>query len=208
MQGQEFLTAPDEFAQEAGGVLRLGALRLGQLVGPGLQGHVVRRRAVDALVAALNHQQMAVLHAGTEMHAVVAEHLLQIADERVALLRLQTAAGMILQDVALHADEVAAQGQVALLQLHADGGGLQGAAPLIHLMLVVAQDAAVGHLAAGMEAIGHRLQQAVAPVAGQPVHVGHVGMLQQGFPSEVIAVPVGHAVAENDDMFHTLKPDS
>ena len=156
------------------------------------------RRALDVLVAAFNDQEVAVLHAGVKVDAVVGQVLVQEFDEHVALLGFEATAGVVLQNVALDAYEVAAQRQVARLQFHADAGGLQRAAPLIDEVLVVAKDAAVGDLAAGMEAVGYGLQQAVAPVARQPVHSGRVGILQEGLTAQRWHMPIGHAVAQND----------
>ena len=68
-------------------------------------------------------------------------------------------------------------------------------------MLVVAEDAGIGYLAAGMETVGNRLQEAIASVACQPVEVWRVGILQERLPPQFFARPVGHPVAENDEMF-------
>ena len=88
---------------------------------------------------------MAVLHACIEMDAVVGEMFVEVTDEYVAFLCLQASAGMVLDDVAFDAHEVAAHGEVAGLQLHADAGSLQRSAAFVHEVLVVAENTAVRH---------------------------------------------------------------
>jgi len=159
---------------------------------------------MDVLVTALDDQEVAILDASVEVHTVRVEVLLQVLYQNVRLLRLQATAGVVLQQRTIEADEVAAQGQVIVGQGHPDAGSLQGAAALVDLVLVVAQDAAVGHLAARVEADGHGLQHAAPAVAGQEVEVRRVGILQEGFSSKGFDGPVGHAVAEYNEMLHSL----
>ena len=159
---------------------------------------------MDVLVTALDNQQVAILDAGVDVYALRVEVLLQVLYQDVRLLRLQSAAGVVLQQRAIEADEVAAQGQVVVGQGHPDAGSLQGATALVDLVLVVAQDAAVGHLAARVEAVGHGLQHAAPAVAGQKIEVRRVGILQEGLASQGFDGPVGHAVAEYNEMLHSL----
>ena len=109
---------------------------------------------------------------------------------------------MVLQQVALDAYQIAAHGHVAGLQLHADTGRFQGAAPFIHLREVIAQDGHIGHLAAGMETGQDREQTAASSQAGQTVHVRGTGSLQQGLAAQRGDGMVGHAVAQYNNVFH------
>ena len=98
------------------------------------------------LVAAVDDEEVAILHAGVEMHAVVGQMLVEETDEHVALLGLEAAAGVVLEYVALDAHKVAAKRKVAGLQFHADAGGFEWAAALVDKVLVLAEDAAAGYL--------------------------------------------------------------
>ena len=157
---------------------------------------------MQVLVATLYNKQVAVLHSGVEVHALVAQFLLQVLYEYVGILRFQTTAGMVAQEVAVQGYEVATQGKVVVGQFHAYACRLQGATALIDNMLVVTEDAAVCHLATGVESVGHGTEQAASSHACQSVGIGGVGMLKQGFSTQCFIVPVGHAVAKYDDMFH------
>ena len=53
-----------------------------------------------------------------------------------------------------------------------------------------------------MESVGDCLEQTVASLTGQTVEMWGVGMLQQCFAAQLGQVPVGHAVAQYDKMFH------
>ena len=160
---------------------------------------------MDVLVAALHDQQVAILDAGVEVDAVGVEMLFQVIDQDVALLRLQASARVILQQVALEAHKVATQCQVVVGQGYAYAGSLQGAPSLVDEVLVVAQDAAVGHFAARMETVGDGLEHATTAIAGQEVEVWRIGILQEGFSSQLLDRPVGHAVSKYNQMFHQAK---
>ena len=136
------------------------------------------------------------------MYALRTQMLLQVAHEHISLLGLQASAGVILEQVTLEADQIAAHGQVVGSQFHPYAGSLQRASPLIYKMLVIAQDAAVGHLAAGVEAVWHSFQKPVAAIARQIVEMRSVGILEQRLALQFGARPVGHAIAQYDEMFH------
>ena len=149
---------------------------------------------MDVLVTTLDDKEVTVLHSCVEVNAVGVEMFLQVFYQDVRFLRFQPTTGMVLQEVAFEADKVAAQGKVIVSQLHANAGSLQRSASFINKMLVVAEYAAVGHLATGMEAIGHGLQHTAASIASQEIGVWSVGILQKGLPSQCFNRPVGHAV--------------
>ena len=203
MGRQEFLRAAYEVAQQRRRSFGFRHFGLYLELAPRLSRHIVWRRALDAFVAPPNDEEMAVLYTSIEMHAaaiarVAGQLFFQKADEHVALLGFEAPAGVVLKDVTLDADEVAAQGKVAGPQLDADAGGLQRTATFIDKVLVIAEDTAISHLGAGMEAVGDGLEQAVAAVARKPVHGRSVGILQECLAAQRGHMPVGHAVAQYD----------
>ena len=146
-------------------------------------------------VATFDDQQMTVLHTAVELHTVGGQMLVEVVNQHRRILRLQVAA-IVGDDIPmLQGDDVAADGHVVGSQLHANAGGLERSTTLIHLILVIAQNAAVGHLAARMEAILHRLQHTTPSHLCQHVHVGRLGILQQCLVSQRLHRPVCHAVA-------------
>jgi hypothetical protein len=138
------------------------------------------------------------------MHAVVAKFLLQVLYEYVGILRLQTAAGMVAKEVAIQGYEVAAQGKVVVGQFHTYACRLQRPTALVDNMLIVTQDAAIGNLAARVEAIGHGAEKSASAHACQAIGIGSVGMLEEGLATQSLVVPVGHAIAKDYNMFHVL----
>ena len=163
------------------------------------------RGAEEVFVAAADDEEMAVLDAGVEADTaavlgVGGEVLVEEVDEGGGFFGLEPAAGMILQNVAFNADEVAAQGEIVGLEFYTNGSGLEGTAAFVNEVLVVAEDAAVGDFAARMETVGDGLQQSAATVGREPVHGRCVGVLEEGLASKSGHVPVGHTVAKDDEV--------
>ena len=154
------------------------------------------------LVASLDNKEVAILHTSIEMHALGTEFLLKVFYQYIGILCLQTATRVVAQQVAIQRDKVATQSKIIVLKFHANAGGLQGATTLVDQMLVITKDAAIGHLAAGMEAICHGAQKATSAHACQTVEIGRMGMLEEGLSTQCLVVPVGHAIAKDYDMFH------
>ena len=202
---EENLALIDKFGEQACRLLGLGSIGTEHVLAPGLAGYVVRRGATQVLVASLDDKEVAILHTGIEMHALGTEFLLKVFYEYVGILCLQTATGVVAQQVAIQGDEVATQGKVVVSEFHANAGGLQRATTLVDQMLVITKDAAIGHLATGMEAICHGAQKATSAHACQTVEIGRMGMLEEGLSTQCLVVPVGHAIAKDNDMFHILK---
>ena len=74
---------------------------------------VLVRREAECNGRACRHrglQEMAVLYTCIEVNAVVGQVLVEETDEHIAFLCFEATAGMVLDDVALYAYEVAAQG--------------------------------------------------------------------------------------------------
>ena len=183
-------------------LLCLWTFRLWHELAPGLQRYIVRRSKVYTLVTTLYHQQMAILHTCMEMHAPVAQLLVQVFDQYIGILGFQASAGMIPDNITVQRHKVASQGEIAILQPDTYGCSLQRSAPLIHYMLVVTQYAAVGNLTARMETVGNGLQQAVTPHTGKLVGIRRMRMLQQRGSAKSLVVPVGHTVSQYNDMLH------
>ena len=91
------------------------------------------------------------------------------------------------------------------IQFHPDAGGFERSPALIYQSLVVAEYAAVCHLATRVESVGYRPEQSVAPHPGKCVEVWRVGILQEGLSAKFIVPPVGHAVTEYNNVFHNPK---
>ena len=174
--------------------------RRGGLVSPRLSWHVVWRCAAYVLVASTDYEEVTVLHTCIEVYAFVGQMLVEKAYELVALLSLKASAGVVLEDVAFDANEITTHGEVSGLQLHPYAGGFERAAAFIDKMLVVAEDAAIGHFGTRMEAVGYGLEHTAAAVFGEPVHGGCGGMLEEGLAIKRRNVPVGHAVAKDDEV--------
>ena len=138
------------------------------------------------------------------MHAFVTQMSLQIVDEDTCLVRGDMPGGMVFQQISFDADKIAPHGQVTRLELDPHAGSLEHAPPLVDLTEVIAQDGHVGHLAPRVESLRHRPEHPATPAACQRVHVRRMGMLQQGVSAQRIDRPVGHAVAQDDDVFHWL----
>ena len=109
---------------------------------------------------------MTILDTCIEMNAIAAQGILQTSYQHVGILGFQTTGAMILQDFAFKAYQIAAQGQVTLLQRHTNTGSFQWTASFIDKMLVITQDTAISHFASGMEAVRDGLQAPVAAQAG------------------------------------------
>ena len=155
------------------------------VIAPRMEGDVVGRGGEEVLVATADDEEVAVLDAGVETDTasvvgIAGEVLVEVVDEGRCLLGFEASAGVVLEDVALDAHEVTTQGEVAGLEFYSDGRSLEWPAPLIDEVLVVAEDAAVGDLGTGVEAIGYGLQQPATSVGCQPVHGWSGGVLEEG----------------------------
>jgi hypothetical protein len=69
-------------------------------------------------------------------------------------------------------------------------------------MLVITKDTAIGHFATGMKTIGHGAKKTTLTHACQSVHIGGVGMLQKSLSAERFMMPIGHAIAKNNNVLH------
>ena len=154
------------------------------------------------LVATADNQQVAILDACNEEHPVVAETVIEMADEHLALFGGEMTAVMVLDFPVEQGDDIAAEGQVVGTHLIADAGSLKRSPALIDLVKVVAENGGVGHLAAGTIPLGHGEQSSATSVTGQPVHALRVHILQRCLSAKSFYRMVGHAVAENNQVFH------
>jgi hypothetical protein len=143
-----------------------------------LERYVVRRGAVEVLVASADDQQVAVLHSRIEMNVFVAQLLLEKADEDVGLFCSDMSCGVVLDDVTFNADDVTPHRHIARFQVDTNIGSLENAPSLINLREVVGEDGEVRHFAAGMKAIGNSLESPVTSLLGKQIHIRCMGMLQ------------------------------
>ena len=164
----------------------------------------------DVLIAALDHQQMAILDASDESHAFTAltlvdglgQRLVQIVYQHAGILRFQIAAVVRDDLVVFYRDDITADGKVVLRHLVAYRCSLQGAATFVHLIQIIAQNSRIGHLRSGRESLGHRHQSSTAAFACQLVHHGFMGILQQRLPPKFRNRQVRHSITQNNNMFH------
>ena len=203
MVSQEFLTTIDQVGEERCCLLCLGTLCREHIGTKWFAGNIMRRRATQPFVAPLDDKQVTILNTCIEMHSLAAKLCVEIVYEHAGILRLKASTAMILQQVAVDAHQITSHSQVAWFQFHPDAGCFEWAATFIYLMLVISQNTAVGHLASGMESVGHGLQHAAATMTGQPVEMRHIGMLQECLPLQLHAWPIGHAIGQYNKMFHT-----
>ena len=169
---------------------------------PRLIGMIVRRGADDVLVAALDDEQMAILDARDELHALAAftlvdglgQMLIEILDQHVAVLRLQITAIVSDNLTVFQRDDIAANGKVIVGHLIAYRCSLQRATSFVHLIQVVAENSRICHLGAWRESLGHRDEPSATTVAGQLVHHRLTGILQEGLPAETLDGKISHSI--------------
>ena len=155
---QQILTAKDEVGEQSGSLFCFGTFSFEYVFAPRLQGNIVRRRAMQMLVAALDDQQVPILNACIEVEALRAKLFLKEANQHVAFFRLKPSAGMVLQEIAFETNQVATKGKVVFSEFHTDACCLKRSSAFIDKVLVITEDAGVGNLATGMEAVGNGLE--------------------------------------------------
>ena len=103
-------------------------------------------------------------------------------------------------------DEVAAQGHVGIFQIDADGDRLEGRAAGVAGVRVVPHHRKVGNVAARLEPRGHGAAKPDLRALCQGVDVRLSGRLQGRLAAQLFEGPIGHAVAQNYDVFHVQSP--
>ena len=133
----------------------------------------------------------------------------EVGDQSDGLLTLDGTAGvgedlLLLkgQVAVLIGHHVAAVGHVPGLQLDAGGGCLQGGAAGVADLGVCAEDGEDGGVAAGRQVAGAVDDAAHLALGGQGIHHGDVGGLEGGLVLQRGDGVVGHAVADDEDIFH------
>ena len=109
---------------------------------------------------------------------------------------------MILQDITLHADQVAAHGHFTWFQVISDTGRFQHAPSFVDGREVVAQHCHVRHFASRMETVGNGLHSSGNAHFGQFVHIGSVRILHWCLAAQGLYRLIGHTVSQDDDTFH------
>ena len=123
-------------------------------------------------------------------------------EQHVGLFGLQVPTMVVLDEPVLQLDDVAAEGEVVGVQVIADACGLKGATSFINLILIIAQDGAVGHLRPWQIAFGNGGQATCTPFTRQHVHIRSVGILQQSLAAQTVHGVISHAVSQDNDVFH------
>ena len=100
-----------------------------------------------------------------------------------------------------HGAQVDPEADGSIGQGHAHAGGFQHAAARIIGLRRIAEDAQYGGVAACGHAVGHR-ERAAAEAARAAVEGGQGQRLQRGFAGELGQARVGHAVADDQYIFH------
>ena len=162
---------------------------------PLLVGMVVRRSTLNVLVAVLYDEQVAILNACDELDVFIAQLLVKIFDECVAVFCFQVSAVVVLYASVGKSYDVATHGKVVRLHLVAYRCSLKRSAAFIDLVEVVAKYCGVGNLAARVKALGHRHHAAAASLACKKIHVWGVGILKKCFAAQSCDSVVCHAVA-------------
>ena len=133
----------------------------------------------------------------------------EVGDQLDGLVALNGAAGvgedlLLLkgQVVVLVGHHVAAVGHVASLQLDAGGGCLQRGAAGVADFGVCAKDGENGGVTAGGQVAGAVDDVAHLALGGQGIHHGDVCCLERGLVLQGGDGVVGHAVADDKDVFH------
>ena len=221
MAGQQLLRLEDELVDEVGSLLRRHPAFLNGSICfclhqqglPRFVRMVVGRGADDVFRAALDNQQVAVLYAGNEFHALAtlpcidgrSQFAVEIFDEQRGVLGFQVPSVVGDNLSVFDGNDVAAYGHIVVGHLVTNGGGFQGAAAFIYLVQVVTQDGGVGYFAAGRESLGNRYQASGAALASKAVHVFRPGVLKQGLVAKTGHLVVGHPVAQNNKVLHDFR---
>lgn len=201
---QQFLRLQDQFIEQASSLFGLRYQRFHHQRTERLQRHIVRRGAVELLVSAFHHQQMAVLHPGMKPHPVVPQFLLKVLNQHIRLFCCDMPCRMILQDISFRTNQIATHCHLARLQIDTDAGSLEWSAPFVYFRKIVSQDRHIGYFTSRMEPVGYGYQPSVPSHTGQFIHIRRFCILQERLVSQRLYSPVGHSVTQYDDVFHKL----
>lgn len=163
---------------------------------------IVRRVTDDVLVAAFDDEEVPVLDACDELHALAAfllvdglcKVLVEVIDEDCRILSLQIPTVVSDNLSVLQGDDVTANGHVVVGHFIAYAGSLQRSAAFIDLIKVVAKNGGVGNLRTRGKPLRYCNEASAASFACQPVHHGLVSILQQRLTAQSLYSVVGHSV--------------
>ena len=196
----------------AHGLLDEFARDLGRLFAVGIGGDGVERRdagalrvgvvhvAAEAFAAEDDHEAM-LLHRLDEHLDAGNLHFAELDRQRSALFG-GDAAGAAVADVARGVEraEVAADGDVAFLQLEADAGGLERTAADQVLDRVVAEEAQVARSAAGRDAGKTGMLLPQTPRAGERVEIRRFGGFELGQAARLLRQAAKSVADVHDDL--------
>ena len=162
--------------------------------------------------AVFPHQNVPVAGAGIELEGLVVEMLPDGIHKHIRIRRGDFP-GAVVQDglfpVGLplrQGDEIAAEDHIVFLHGDPHAQSLQGRSPGVILRRVIAQHREVGHITAGGHARRHILDRAQNTLACQFIHHWGEGCFHGGFAAQLCNGLIRHAIAKNNDVFHTLCP--
>ena len=228
MVGQYALAPENELAQQVGSLLgrKFGdglvetediVLIFGQFGLPGLANAVVRRGAVDVLVASLDLQEMAIGDTREEPDVAGVHHtsavererrqlFVQCPDQFIGLLGRDVAGRMVLDVVAVQADDVAAHGHLAVFDRYLHGGGFERATSFEYLRHIVAEQSQMSNLRTRLIAFGHGDEPAADALECQTIDMRLAGSLQGCLVTQQLDGLVGGSVGQNNQILHNNIP--
>src|SRR5690554_2242001 len=159
----------------------------------------------DVFVATLHLQQMTVGDAGVKTKQVVSDLFIQETDQLFRLFTADMTCRVVDQQITVDAHQVAPHRHLSGQDLHAHAGSLEHTTPFIDSRNVVAQHREIGDLTPRSEAIGYRVEHSISSFPCQLVHIWSMGRLQWSSVSQCGNAFMGHAVAQYNDSFHTIK---
>ena len=156
---------------------------------------------------------MTVLNARNELDALTAlrlvdrfsQMLVQVVDEHTGIIGLQITAIVGDNLTVFKCNDITTDGEIVICHIVANAGGFKGTASLIDFVQVVAENSGVSHLTAWRKTFGDCNQPSATSFAGQPVHIFGTRILQGRLVTKTFNLVVGHAVAQNDNVFHKEK---
>ncbi len=148
----------------------------------------------DVLAGALNDQQMTVLNARNELNISVPKLFIEVMREDGSVLCREISTIMRDDLAVTDTDNVQTQGKVFGCHVVADTGSLEWSAAFIHLVLVVAEDGAVGYFGAREKSVWNCHQASSATLASQHIHIRSICILQERLSTEALHGMVSHAI--------------
>ena len=189
----------------------LATVSLGPILLDGLTGNIVRWRGFHLFPATVPDQQMSITHARIKRKLSAAQLVLKRPDQLgrvgagdVVGRKVKHGFGSI--GFTAQGHQIAPKRNIFRSQVHTHTGRFNGRASGVVLTRVIAEQAHGSDVAARGIALGNRLGEAIYAVGRNIVHMRRPRVLKRRFPAEFIDRPVRHAIALENDIFHTSHP--